>query len=68
MDYGISVIWAGTAIFIILRNYEMKDKIYCFIIFTIAIYGRSYILIGRNIDIIESLSSRTKYLVIINIV
>jgi hypothetical protein len=31
------IVSIDTAIFIILRGYEMKDKIYCFIIFTIAI-------------------------------
>jgi hypothetical protein len=49
-----------TANFIILRNYEMKDEIYCFVIFTIAIYGRSYIITARNMDIVEPLSSQTK--------
>ena len=43
-----------------LRNYEMKDEKYCFVIFTIAKYGRNYIIIGRNIDIVELLSSQTK--------
>jgi hypothetical protein len=38
----------------------MKDKIYCFIIFTIAIYGRSYIIIAQNMDIAEPLLSQTK--------
>jgi hypothetical protein len=47
-------------IFFMLRNYEMKDEISCFIIFTIAIYGRNYIIIGRNINIVEPLSSHTK--------
>jgi hypothetical protein len=53
-------LWITTANFIILRNYEMKDEIYCFVIFTIAIYGRSYIIIARNMDIMEPLSSQTK--------
>jgi hypothetical protein len=43
-----------------LHNYEMKDERYCFAIFTIAIYGRNYIIIERNIDILELLSSQGK--------
>jgi hypothetical protein len=31
-----------------LRNYEMEEEIYCFIIFTIAKYGRIYIIIERE--------------------
>ena len=49
-----------TVNFFMLRNYEMKDEKYCFVIFTIAKYGRNYIMIGRNIDIVEPLSSQTK--------
>jgi hypothetical protein len=29
-----------------LRNYEMKEEIYCFVIFRIAKYGRFYIIAG----------------------
>ena len=48
---------AHTAIFYILRNYEMKDEIYYFIKFTTAKYERNYIVTERNIAIVESLSS-----------
>jgi hypothetical protein len=43
-----------------LLNFEMKDERYCFVIFMTAKYGRNNITIGRNIDIVEPLSSQTK--------
>ena len=54
-----------TVNFFMLRNYEMKDEKYCFVIFTIAKYGRNYIIIGRNIDIVESLSSQIIVIVLV---
>jgi hypothetical protein len=45
-----------------LRNYEMKDEINCFIIFTIYKYEIFYIIIRRNIASHKIISSRTKYL------
>jgi hypothetical protein len=47
-------------IFSMLRNYALKDEIYCFVIFMTAKYGRNNIMIGRSIDIVEPLSSQTK--------
>jgi hypothetical protein len=35
-------------IYLLLRNYEMKEEIYCFVILMIAKYGRLCIIIGRN--------------------
>jgi hypothetical protein len=40
---------AYTVIFFFLRNYEMKEEIYCFMIFMIAKYRQFYIIIGQNI-------------------
>jgi hypothetical protein len=57
-----------TAIFLILRNYAMKDEIYCFVIFMIAIYERNYVVIGRNINIVQFLSFRTKHIIFIIII
>jgi hypothetical protein len=57
-----------TAIFFILRNYEMKAEIYCFVNFMIAKYGISYIIIGRKLPIVESLSSQMKHLIFISLV
>jgi hypothetical protein len=51
-----------TAIFYMLRNYEMKNEINCFIIFTIDKYEIFYIIIGRDISSRKIVSSRTKYL------
>ena len=51
-----------TAIFYMLRNYEMKDEINCFIIFTIDTYEIFYIIIGRDVASHKIISSRTKYL------
>jgi hypothetical protein len=51
-----------TAIFFILRNYEMKAEIYCFVNFMIAKYGIFYIIIRRRLPIVESLSSQMKHL------
>jgi hypothetical protein len=31
-----------------LRNYEMKEEIYCFVIFMIAKYEQFYVIIRRN--------------------
>jgi hypothetical protein len=53
-----------TVIFFTLRNYEMKDEKYYFIIFTIAIYERNYIIIGQTLAIVQCLLSRTKYIII----
>jgi hypothetical protein len=53
-----------TVIFFTLRNYEMKDEKYYFIIFTIVIYNRNYIVIGRTLAIVQCISSRTKYIII----
>jgi signal peptidase I len=53
-----------TVIFFTLRNYEIKDEKYYFIIFTIAIYERNYIIIGRALAIVQCLLSRTKYIII----
>jgi hypothetical protein len=50
-------------IFFMLRNYEMKDEKYYFIIFMIAIYERNYIIVGRTLAIMRSLSSRMKYII-----
>jgi hypothetical protein len=51
-----------TVIFFFLRNYEMKEEMYCFVIFRIAKYGRFNIIIGRNIASCGTVSSRTKHL------
>ena len=49
----------GTAIVFILHNFEMKEEIYCFVIFMIAKYGQFYVIIGPNI---ASRGIRTKHL------
>ena len=56
------------AIFYILRNYEMKDEIYCFAKFTTAKYEINCIITERNIAIVESLSSRMQHLIVIILV
>jgi hypothetical protein len=56
---------ASTAIFYILRNYEMKDENYCFIEFTTAKYEIHCFVTERNIAIVEFLSSRVKHLIVI---
>ena len=45
----IIIITYNTGIFYMLRNYEMKDKIYCFVKITSAKYRIDYIVTGRNI-------------------
>ena len=44
-----AMIWTLTGIFYMLRNYEVKDKIYCFVKITSAEYRINYIVTGRNI-------------------
>jgi hypothetical protein len=55
--------------FFILRNYEMKAEIYCFVnLMPIAKYGIFYIIIRRRLPIVESLSSQMKHLIFIILV
>jgi hypothetical protein len=51
-----------TVIFFLLRNYEMKEEIYCFVIFMIAKYEQFYVIIRRNNASHQILSSRTKHI------
>jgi hypothetical protein len=51
-----------TAIFFFLRNYEMKEGIYCFVISMIVKYEQFYVIIRRNNASRQLLSSRTKHI------
>jgi hypothetical protein len=60
-NYGFQHYQKDTVIFFILCNSEMKEEIYCFVIFMIAKYGRLYIII---VPIVESFSSQMKIVII----
>jgi NAD/NADP transhydrogenase alpha subunit len=50
----------NTVIFFLLHNYEMKEEIYCFVIFMIAKYEQFYVITRRNNASHQILSSQTK--------
>ena len=52
----------NTVIFFLLRNYEMKEEINCFVIFMIAKYEQFYVIIRRNNASHQILSFHTKYI------
>ena len=47
--YGDAKVSARTAKIYMLRNYEMKDEISCFVVFKIDKYEINYIVTARNI-------------------